>query len=99
MFLGTGLQNKLLEAMALGIPCVTTTMANTALGAIPEESILIANNEFEFKYQIDRLLTDNFLYENIQKNALSFVQNHFSWDLLNEQLSELIVNSRNKILV
>lgn len=99
MFLGTGLQNKLLEAMALGIPCVTTTMANTALGAIPEESILIADNEFEFKHQIDRLLKDRVLYENIQKNALSFVQQHFSWDLINEQLSELIVNSKNKILI
>ncbi len=98
MFIGTGLQNKLLEAMALGIPCITTTMANTALGAFPEESILIADNEFEFKLQIERLLTDNFLYQKIQKNALSFVQNNFSWEHLNEQLTELIVKSKGKIL-
>ena len=31
MFIGTGLQNKLLEAMSMGIPCVTTQLANNAL--------------------------------------------------------------------
>ena len=99
MFLGTGLQNKLLEAMALGIPCVTTTMANTALGAKPEESILIADDEFEFKDQINRLLSDDMLYEKIRLNALSFVKSNFSWITLNEQLTELIVNSSKKMLV
>lgn len=99
MFLGTGLQNKLLEAMALGIPCVTTTMANTALGAIPEESILIADNELEFKLQIERLLNDEILYNKIKGNAFNFVNFHFSWHSINEQLAELIVNSKNKMLV
>ena len=99
MFLGTGLQNKLLEAMALGIPCVTTTMANTALGAVPEESILIADDEFEFKSQIERLLNDDDLYNTISINAHSYVKTNFSWIRLNEQLTELIVNSTNKMLI
>ena len=99
MFLGTGLQNKLLEAMALGIPCVTTTMANTALGAVPEVSILIADNELEFKSQIERLLNDESLYNTISINAYSYVKTNFSWDRLNEQLTQLIVNSTNKMLI
>ena len=98
MFLGTGLQNKLLEAMALGIPCVTTTMANTALGAIPEESILIANSKDEFKFQIERLLKDDELYSKIKNQGKAFVKDHFSWISLNEQLTELIVNSTNKMM-
>ncbi len=98
MFIGTGLQNKLLEAMALGIPCVTTTMANQALEATPEHSILIADNELEFKNQIERLLTDQILYDKIKENALSFVKDQFSWEIINEQLKDLIVNSKYKIL-
>jgi glycosyltransferase involved in cell wall biosynthesis len=96
MFLGTGLQNKLLEAMALGVPCITTTMANTALGAVPEKSILIADNSEEFTNQINRLIQDEELYKTIKKEGQEFVKNNFSWELLNEQLHTLIVNSRNK---
>ena len=32
LFIGTGLQNKLLEAMALGIPCITTDLVNFIKG-------------------------------------------------------------------
>ena len=31
LFLGSGLQNKILEAMAMSIPCVTTTLVNNAV--------------------------------------------------------------------
>ena len=31
--IGTGLQNKLLEAMAMKIPCITSSLANNAIGA------------------------------------------------------------------
>jgi len=55
MFIGTGLQNKLLEAMAMGIPCITTTLANKALQATPNEEILIANSPAEFISQITNL--------------------------------------------
>lgn len=98
MFIGTGLQNKLLEAMALGIPCITTTLANTALGATPNEMILIANTPLEFKNQIEILLNDQNRYETIKSNGKLFVKNYFSWESQNEQLTNLIVNSRNKML-
>src|SRR5690606_15198329 len=33
MFIGTGMQNKLLEAMAMGLPFITTPLANNAIQA------------------------------------------------------------------
>ena len=56
MFIGTGLQNKLLEAMAMGIPCITTSLANKALLAEPNQEILIADSPIEFANQINYLL-------------------------------------------
>lgn len=35
MRFGTGLQNKLLQAMAMGVPCVSSPMGDRALGAAP----------------------------------------------------------------
>jgi glycosyltransferase involved in cell wall biosynthesis len=98
MFIGTGLQNKLLEAMALGIPCITTSLANNALGANPDEMILIANSKEEFKYQIERLISDQELYSRIQTNARNFVRKNYSWNPINKQLADLIVNSKNKMM-
>jgi polysaccharide biosynthesis protein PslH len=93
MFLGTGLQNKLLEAMAMGIPCVTTELANKALRATPDKEILIASNPEEFKDQINKLLFDNACYESVSKAGQLFVQQAYSWDTMNQKLIDLIEKS------
>ncbi len=88
--IGTGLQNKLLEAMAMGRPSVTTPLANNALNAIHNESILIAANATEFADAIDRLLTDALLYERIASNGKTFVLKTFSWPHAVEKLMRLM---------
>ncbi|SFT55119.1 sugar transferase, PEP-CTERM/EpsH1 system associated [Lishizhenia tianjinensis] len=90
MFIGTGLQNKLLEAMAMGLPCITTTLANNALGAKDKHSILIANTEAEFIAAVETLLTDNTLYQHIQGNARTFVNNNFNWHSSSMRLIDLM---------
>ncbi len=90
LMLGSGLQNKLLEAMAMGLPCITTPLANNALGAKPEEEILIANNEAEFKAQIERLTSDNDLYTKLSVQGLAFVEKQYNWQACNKQLVEVI---------
>lgn len=90
MLIGTGLQNKLLEAMAQGLPCVTTTLVNNALKAKVGEEILIANTEEEFILAIQQLLSDEQLYHRIKTNALSFVKNTYGWEAINEDLVNLI---------
>ena len=90
LMLGSGLQNKLLEAMAMGFPCVTTPLANNALGAIPEEEILIASNEAEFKTQIERLISDPDLSNKIAENGHAFVTKNYNWQACNRRLMEVI---------
>ena len=58
MRLGSGLQNKLLEAMAMGVPCVTTPIANEALGATPGTHLLVGNSPQELASHILSLLAD-----------------------------------------
>jgi len=76
---GTGQQNKILEAMAMGIPCVTTSSVNNAIAAIPGEEILIADTEEEYFDKIKELLSDMELYSKIRKNGLQLVKEKFSW--------------------
>lgn len=90
MFLGTGLQNKLLEAMAIGTPCITTTLANNALKATPEEEILIADDAESFAHQIKRLLNDEDLRDKISSNARNFIQQNYDWEVVTKELVDLI---------
>ena len=79
MWSGTGQQNKILEAMALGIPCITTQLVNNAIGAQPGKEILIAESATEFANAIQLLLKDQALYHTISTQSSKFVQQKFDW--------------------
>ena len=53
---GAGIQNKILEAMAVGMPVVTTSKALLSLGAVRERDILIGDTPQEFSASVLRLL-------------------------------------------
>jgi glycosyltransferase involved in cell wall biosynthesis len=90
MFIGTGLQNKLLEAMAMGIPCITTSLANKALKASDKLEILIADSAEEFVKCIRLLQNDTSLYHSIAQNGKNYILTNYSWEKINRELSELI---------
>jgi len=88
MLIGSGLQNKLLEAMAMGVPSITTSLANNALGAEPNQEILIAETADEFGRQINRLLSDPELYKRIQQQGRDFVRQKYSWKTTTSELKK-----------
>lgn len=96
MMIGTGMQNKLLEAMALGIPCVTTNLAGNPIGAVDRESICLANTSEEFIEMIQELLTDQDFYTKIATNGQEFVRKNYSWSRANAQLIDLINDTNSK---
>lgn len=90
MQIGTGLQNKLLEAMAMKIPCITSPLANHALEAIDGKEILVGNSPAQFADLIIQLLDDSGLNENIANNGYSFVHKNYNWDAATRKLENLI---------
>lgn len=93
--IGTGLQNKLLEAMAMGRPSITTPLANNALNAVHNESILIASSAQEFAAAIKTLLTDPAKYEAIASSGKSFVTKTFNWTSAVAKLEQLMTSKSN----
>lgn len=92
MQLGTGLQNKLLEAMAMKVPCITSPLANQALQATPGEEILIADKPADYAGTILSLLNDPVLSRRIGENGYQFVMRNYSWENEARKIESLIMN-------
>jgi len=88
MFIGSGLQNKLLEAMSMKIPCITTDLANKSLKATNNE-IIIANNEYEFSIKCLELLNNSKKRFELGENGHIFVKENFSWEESTRKINNL----------
>lgn len=92
MQIGTGLQNKLLEAMAMRLPCITSNLANNALNAEPNKSVLIGENPKDYAKHIVDLLENNDLYNKIAANGYNFVKQNYTWEGSTRILENLITS-------
>lgn len=90
MQIGTGLQNKLLEAMAMKMPCVTSKLANNALNANPDKEILIGNTKEEYASLIIKLLEDDNLKKIIAENGYRYITSTFNWVTSTQKLNQII---------
>ena len=87
---GSGMQTKLLEAMAMGVPIVTTSMGATAfVDAVAGKHIIIADDVKSFAKEVIRLLKDKDLRYNISQNARKFVEEKYNWRLIVNNLNEI----------
>ncbi len=93
MQIGTGLQNKLLEAMAMKIPCISSHLANNALNAKSGKEIKIGDSAEEYAQHIIYLLDNKDKADEIALNGYNFVLNNYNWEKATEKLEELMLNS------
>lgn len=90
IFHGRGQQNKILEALAMGIPCITSDQVNSAIGANINQSILIANDSKSCQEQISLLLESAEIRQKLSEHGLQFIRKNYSWEKYGEQLEEII---------
>ena len=88
MRIGTGLQNKLLEAMSMRIPAITTPLANASLGAQPNEEILVGNNADELAQHIITLLTDRNKASQMAQKGFDFTNRVYDWGKATEVMEK-----------
>ena len=90
MQIGTGLQNKLLEAMAMNLPCISSPLANEALGATHNENILISSSPKEYADSIINLLQNPSLADQIAQKGNNFVRENYRWETYGSQLESIL---------
>jgi sugar transferase (PEP-CTERM/EpsH1 system associated) len=81
-----GIQNKLLEAMAMGLPTVATTAAFDGVEAERDRDLFVADSAPDFAAAVIRLLRDEGLRERTGQAARTCVCSNYRWEA---QLSRL----------
>jgi len=85
---GGGTSFKILEAMASGVPVVTTGLGN-AIGAKEDSEIVIADDLRDFVIKIKRLLEDKKFYETISQNGRKLIEEKFDWRKISKDLDSV----------
>lgn len=92
--IGTGQQNKILEAMAMELPCITTQ--HVANGFPTKENnapLNVANSPEGLARHVDRLLRDSKLAHSAGSLSREWVEKHCAWHASTEKLTDTFVHS------
>ena len=84
-----GVQNKVLEAMAAGIPVVTTPLVVEGIGAIPGHDLIMAETDSNFAKAIIELLKDPGRASQIGAAGCNFVRRNYSWGIVLEHINTI----------
>lgn len=86
---GMGIQNKVLEAMACGIPVVATSPAIAALQVHNGHELMIADFSGDFAQKVIDLMDQHALREKIGTAGRRYVEQYHDWNLIVHKLEDL----------
>lgn len=92
-----GVQNKILEAMSMGIPVVTTTEGSQGINT-SSDILPVATSKEDFAEKVINIMINQQLRESISKQSREFILNNFSWDSVRKDLAKILEaeNAKNR---
>ena len=83
---GGGTRLKILDALAMGMPIVSTTFACSGIAAQDGRHVLLADNPEHFVNQVLRVLRDPLLRRNLGACGRELVCQEYSWSVIGSSL-------------
>ena len=93
---GMGIKNKVLEAMAMGKPVVTTSIGVRGINATHGDHLCIADSPLEFADHVEALLLDKPKRRRIGHQAREFVMKHHSWARVTDKIETIFHEVQNR---
>jgi sugar transferase (PEP-CTERM/EpsH1 system associated) len=84
-----GIQNKVLEALAMGLPTVGTTSATQGVDGTPERDYLVRDDATSFAGAVVELLTDAERARALAEQGRRFVEETY-WEVVFRHLDEIV---------
>ncbi len=85
---GAGTQNKVLEAMAMGVPTVCTHIGFEGLQIQSGQGVILAKEKSQFIEEVTMLLADAAKRQEVGEQGLAIARTRFSWDKIAVKLEE-----------
>jgi glycosyltransferase involved in cell wall biosynthesis len=92
---GTGIQNKILEAMASGVPVVASPKACEGIGAIDGRDLLVGRSDEEIAAAVVELIAQPDLRRRVASNGSRYVAIHHDWLELGRRLAAVYEDARS----
>lgn len=89
--LGAGSRIKILEALAWGLPVVTTTLGAEGLHVVDGEHVLIRDDSAAFAEAVAMVLQDNDLWLRLRRNGRRLVEERYGWDRVLRPLNQAVI--------
>jgi len=86
--IGGGTRLKILEAMAIGLPVVSTSIGAEGLEANNNEQLLIADTPDEFVEKVISVMEDEELEIRLGNEGRRFVEEKYDWKIVGNKLNE-----------
>ncbi len=86
---GVGIQNKVLEAMAMATPVISTPQAISALQVQAGQEVLVADTPQAMAQAIVPLLSNEILRQQIGQAGRRYVETHHDWNKAAEKLEQI----------
>ncbi len=88
--LARGVQNKVLEALAMGIPVVATPWAAQGIEGRPGHDYLVSDGAEELALEVCRILEDRELARQLARSGRRLVEDRYSWERTLAPLERLV---------
>ncbi|MCC6720999.1 MAG: glycosyltransferase [Bacteroidia bacterium] len=90
---GAGTQNKVLEAMAMGIPVVCTKIGFEGLEVKNGEGVFCETNPIDFASRVIELLESELMRKKCGTQGNEIAKKNFCWDIIVKQLENYMINN------
>jgi glycosyltransferase involved in cell wall biosynthesis len=87
---GAGVKGKVTQAMAAGLPVVTTPTGAEGVGAVTGEHLLVGGDDQELAQAVVRLVNDAELWARLSRAGQALMAEHYSIDAVRGRVMELV---------